>query len=523
LAVFARKASGLTKEASLLDAFLFGFMNEGIGVTLWNVHSWTYYTFPGGNLILASIITAFLTIFGVALAWGILGGSMPRSGGDYIYNSRILHPAVGTATSWAQGLFTMTAWIWILAPWVANPGIPVLAGTLGIPLETVEFWTTPIGMLIVASVINVLSFIIVVSGFRIYLIIQRTLFLIGMIGLIIAFVLLSMVTRESFISIWNAIAAQYGSPSFEETISLAKEAGYVKTTWDWVATLGMVPTVTWVLSYGFCIGYIGGEVKRPERNILGAQIIAALVPSFFCVWLGYLLQNKLGYEFAHAIAYIDNERPEWYTMPFPPTYANLAAILTNNIILKFLIGINFIIFDFIWIPISYLIFARVLFAQGMDQIGPRWFTDLHPRFNTPVKLYVLELILGEAAIIHYCFFPEVLGGLSITGLDALTVWGILGISVMLFPFVKKVRHIWEASPHRWRKTAVMSGILSLILVGIVIWAIYTSPAMGGLNIVWTPIYILVGVAGISWYYFWKWKRSKEGIDVTLAFKELPPE
>jgi hypothetical protein len=47
--------------------------------------------------------------------------------------------------------------------------------------------------------------------------------------------------------------------------------------------------------------------------------------------------------------------------------------------------------------------------------------------------------------------------------------------------------------------------------------------MGGLNVYWTPIYFGVMVAAILWYYFYRWKRAKEGIDVTLAFKELPPE
>jgi len=33
----------------------------------------------------------------------------------------------------------------------------------------------------------------------------------------------------------------------------------------------------------------------------------------------------------------------------------------------------------------------------------------------------------------------------------------------------------------------------------------------------------VGFVGVIWYLAWKWKRAKEGIDVSPAFKELPPE
>ncbi|WP_304328031.1 hypothetical protein [Candidatus Culexarchaeum yellowstonense] len=356
---------------------------------------------------------------------------------------------------------------------------------------------------------------------------QKITFILGMAGVIIGMIILSTTNPQHFASIYDTIAAEYGSPKYHEVIELAREAGYVTEGWNWISTLGLTPSIAWAITYGFAIGYIGGEVKRPERNILLAQILAALIPTIFCVWNGYVMTYNIGYEFTEASAYIDNEGPEWYTMPFPPTWANYAAILTDNILLKFLIGFKFIAFDYYWIPFSYIVFARVLFAQAMDNIGPRWFIDLNPRFGTPVKLYFLQWILGQATIVHYCLYPEVLGGLSVTGLDALTVWAIIGISCMLFPYVKKVRTIWEASPHNWKigkiPVAVIAGILSIVMAGIVIWSVYASPAMGGLNIYWTPIYFGAGFAGVIWYLFWRWKRAKEGIDVTLAFKELPPE
>jgi len=527
LAVFARKASGLTKEASVFDAFVFGFMNNGIGVALWYLHSIGLYVSPGANLIFGTIITGLLSLVGVALSWGILGGSMPRSGGDYVYNSRILHPAIGTATSWAQGLFISIAWLWVLTPWVADPGIPILAGSLGVPPEATEFWVTPTGMLIVASIVNVLSFIIVIFGLKAYIRMQQVCFAVGMIGVLIGLFLISTTSHESFVSIWNSLAAQQGSPTYQEMIDLSKEAGFVQESWGWLATLGVAPVVAWGLSYGFAIGYIGGEIKRPERNILMAQALAVLIPIIFLVWLASALQNMTSYEFMHAIAYADNEGPEWYAMAFPPTWANLAAILTDNPILQFLIGFNFIAFDFFWVPFSYLVFSRVAFAQGLDQIGPRWFISLDKRFGSPVKVLAAVFILGQAAITYYVLSPEILGSLSITGLDAITVWGILGISCAVFPFVKKARHIWDASPHRWKigpiPVATISGIASVIFTILVIWGIYYSPAMGGLNVYWTPIYFGVMIAAILWYYFWRWKRSKEGIDVALAFRELPPE
>lgn len=527
LAVFARKASGLTKEASVFDAFVFGFMNNGIGVGLWYLHSIGLYVSPGGNLILGTVVAGLLSLVGIALAWGILGGSMPRSGGDYVYNSRILHPAIGTATSWAQGLFISIAWLWVLTPWVADPGLPILAGAMGLPPESIEFWITPVGMLIIATIVNVLSFVVVTFGLKGYITMQRICFTIGMIGVIIGLVLISTTSHDGFVSLWNTLAAQQGSPDYQSVVGLAKEAGYAAETWNWEASLGLAPVVAWALSYGFCIGYIGGEIKRPERSILTAQLLAVIVPVVLLIWLALSLQSMTDYEFMGAIAYIDNEGPEWYAMLFPPTWANLAAILTDNPVLQFLVGFNFIAFDFFWVPFSYLVFSRVAFAQGLDQIGPRWFSDLSRRFGAPIKVYAAVFILGQAAITYYCLYPEVLGSLSITGLDAITVWGILGISCAVFPFVGKARHIWDASPHRWKigplPVATISGTASVMFTILVIWGIYRSPAMGGLNVYWTPIYFGIMILAVLWYYYWRWKRAKEGIDVALAFKELPPE
>jgi hypothetical protein len=106
--VFARKASGLVREASLLDTFGIGFMNNGVGVGVWTMASWGLYVMPTGDIFWASILATFMCITGIALVWGFLGGSMPRSGGDYIANSRIIHPAVGIAMSMTNAGFIMT-------------------------------------------------------------------------------------------------------------------------------------------------------------------------------------------------------------------------------------------------------------------------------------------------------------------------------------------------------------------------------------------------------------------------------
>src|SRR5665647_349781 len=115
---FARKASGLVRGLSMVDAFAVGMMNQGITPSIWTMITWGLGTYLSGNLFWASIISLVLVGFGFPLVWGILSGSMPRSGGEYMCNSRIIHPIVGIAESFGLSLI-MIFWVYVLAPWIA--------------------------------------------------------------------------------------------------------------------------------------------------------------------------------------------------------------------------------------------------------------------------------------------------------------------------------------------------------------------------------------------------------------------
>ena len=78
---FARKASGLVRGLSFIDAFGVGFMNQGLTPSMWVMISLGLSVYSGGNLIIATLLSVLLCGVGFSLVWGILGGSMPRSGG----------------------------------------------------------------------------------------------------------------------------------------------------------------------------------------------------------------------------------------------------------------------------------------------------------------------------------------------------------------------------------------------------------------------------------------------------------
>jgi len=460
---------------------------------------------------------------------------MPRSGGSYIYNSRILHPSIGNAASFAADAFVLSSWAWTLIPMTVQFGVPLLIGSMGWPLEWSAWFQTSEGLLISSTIINILSFLIVLYGLKAYIWVQRAIFIIGVGGVILALLILSVNTHEAFVAAWNSSTGLYGIPTFNEILAkVAAEAPEYTACARSVNYYLALPAQSCVLgsiATAYMTSFVGGEVKRPEKNMFRGIVLAVVLTCLFFIWGALAYERICGREFLHAVAYIANEEPEWYPAPLETaTYTYMASILIENPVAKFLIGIPFILMCFLWNPMDYLCFTRALFAWGMDKLGPSWFTDVSPRWHSPVKLLILGVIIGQIGLTVYCLYPEYLIYLGITIAEALALYFITGISAILFPFRKNVRHIWETSPHRWKigpvPVVTIAGVIgcAYTLMCVISYSTWPTLAEEAFSPIWTPVFALMFIAGFAWYFTWKWwRKKKEGLDVSLAFQEIPPE
>src|SRR5438876_840205 len=90
--VFAREATGLTRNISGKDAVMLTVSTMGLGY----VFFYMYFgpgLYPGVNLLYADLIAIPISLLTSGVYY-LLSVAMPRTGGDYVYNSRILHPAL---------------------------------------------------------------------------------------------------------------------------------------------------------------------------------------------------------------------------------------------------------------------------------------------------------------------------------------------------------------------------------------------------------------------------------------------
>lgn len=530
---FARKASGLVRGLSFLDAFGVGFMNQGLTPSMWVMISLGLGVYTGGNLIIATLLSALLCGVGFSLVWGILGGSMPRSGGEYIYNSRIIHPLIGIAESFGNA-FVWIMWIYVLAPWTIDPGLVMMFQFLNMPAAA-EFCTTPIAVFLISSLVSLLALLFVVFGMKVFARIQKVVMGLGILGVLVILAVFTFTSHDAFVQAWNGLAAQYGSLDYNGFLTAVKaaatEAGdVIPSTWNWFDTLGVMVAGSWLFAYSYCITFIAGEVKRPDKTIILANLSAILVPAFFMLWLAIVLYRTVGFEFLSATAWLDNmgEGLAGYTLPWSTHFVGLAAVINQNTLVVFLMALSFILFNLWWVALSYLAFPRILFAWGMDRMGPKWFADIDYRWASPVKNHILCFILGEIGIALYAFRGNPMEGLSVTGLEIVSVFGVTAIAAALFPFSKRARSIWETSPYRnWNVLGIpavtIGAVFNLIYLGILFYFFIVMPDLEGLAIGSLILYAVIWALGIGWYFYWKRRNKDVGVDVSMTFGELPPD
>src|SRR5271157_1477315 len=125
--MFTRKSTGLVRQGSWLDSFVFNSSSSflfGPLIFALSALSWL----RGDDLVSAEAIALGFCL-AIAAMYAIMTANMPRSGGDYVFNSRILHPSIGFAFNfslWIWQLFSAAFTLYFVTNYALSPGLLVL-------------------------------------------------------------------------------------------------------------------------------------------------------------------------------------------------------------------------------------------------------------------------------------------------------------------------------------------------------------------------------------------------------------
>src|SRR6266704_1194118 len=224
--LFLRNATGLVKSWSTFDAFVYSFWSVNL-ITL-GLYGMSYvYTVPDGQLLVGILLFGVLTTF-LVVTYSMLVSVMPRTGGDYAWQSRVLGGGLGFVLSITGWWFTLFLWAPIYANILNVQFFLPLAYTLGWT-GVADFFSKPNGVFVSCLIVLAFVSIVVTLGMETYARIQKACFWIGIVGLVFVCGLLVFASQSDFQSAFNREATSlFGATgdSYQKTIELGATAGY---------------------------------------------------------------------------------------------------------------------------------------------------------------------------------------------------------------------------------------------------------------------------------------------------------
>src|SRR6476620_10686191 len=127
-ALFLRNATGLVKGWSAFDAFGYSFLSVNL-VTLGMFYSLAVFAFVPDGSVLSTLLISGIAMTFLCITYAGLIAVMPRAGGDYVWQTRILDGIPGGVVGALVG--GVTGYLVAQAFGIASPG-SIIGGVVGV-------------------------------------------------------------------------------------------------------------------------------------------------------------------------------------------------------------------------------------------------------------------------------------------------------------------------------------------------------------------------------------------------------
>jgi amino acid transporter len=197
--------------------------------------------------------------------------------------------------------------------------------------------------------------------------------------------------------------------------------------------------------------------------------------------------------------------------------------------LIFLIGFGFIAWNLLYAALSIIGQSRISLAWAFDRLAPSFFGDVSERTHTPWKNMAFFALGGEIVLMIYAFYqPTILVSYTAEIPQILTTFMFTAIAAIVIPYRKRLKSVFEqsaASKYKLGSIPFISlcGVIYAGILAAVIYYYFTDSGLGALYLPSLAVTGAVYVFGVVYFYAIRAYRLKHGIDIRLAFMELPPE
>jgi APA family basic amino acid/polyamine antiporter len=563
--LFVRQSSGLVRNVSVTNALFFNVAAfVGVGLTLYPIFYslgfvpvWKFAGISeyGWAAIIAGIFCAVL-----AMIFASLTSVMPRSGGDYVFTSRIVHPFLGWMESWTLVIASVLIMAFEVPLVLRN--IQITARIIGIGagghfFKSSNSWFTDstgaitgspgfIGSLIVLAIIG----LVVTLPTRTFHRVVTLLAGFGIVGFVAMFVFGLLTTSRSD---FEKHLPQYTGGVTASKIAASGKADFIAgNSHHFLSDLfstNVFPFMLSILLFQF-IGfqysaYIAGEVRGNVRRgvmiaLLGALTIGVLANSLYVD----AISNHFGFgtNVSWGASYW-GFNSNLSALPLgQPNSMPLLAVIANSSLwpLWALISLAGTIFPFLLCPVYINFISRMQLAWSLDRQLPEWFGRVNERLRAPFNAILATLALAAIFIFFqsYNALPHFLATtgnkLNLAGtawfaiVMSLLTWTMPGVNALLV----RIRRPDLVRNAPFGKALPWLGLVWLVFpVWIYIFAVFkpienSLSGSGKLRYLETNGILdalLFYALGVVIYAVMRLRSRSAGVDTKMLFTEIPPD
>lgn len=563
--LFVRQSSGLVRDVSVTNALFFNVAAfVGVGLTLYPafyslafVPVWRFGPFSEYGW--AAIITGLFCVI-LALIFASLTSVMPRSGGDYVFTTRIVGPFLGWLESWTLVIASIAIMAFEVPLVLRNiqiTGRIIGIGAGGHFFKNANTWFTNSsgsitgwpGFIWSLVILAIIAGIVLLPTRRFHKVVTG-LAIFGVTAFVLMFVFGLLAT--------NKADFQHNLPHYTQGVSSARIAasghailpGYTHNFLGDLFSTTVFPFMLGIVFLQF-IGfqysaYISGEVRGNVKRgvmmaLLGALAIGVVANSVyvdtFSNHLGFNAATSWGYNYWGGVTNI--------ALPLgqPPSMPLLAVIANKSLWpLWALISFGGAIFPLLLCPVYINFISRMGLAWSLDRQLPEWFGEVNERMAAPLNAILatlgvtaLFLLLQNFALLPHSIAPpdgklNLVATLWFSIFMAALTWIMPGVNAVLIRFRRPdlVRNAPYSRALPWLGIAwLVFPVWIYWFAGIKpVWDSLTSSGTGRLNylnhsgITGTIVFVIIGLVI---YVVMKLVQRSKGIDTSMLFAEIPPD
>jgi amino acid transporter len=534
--VFARRSSGLVKELGAFESFSINLISLGPGPAFGFFFVILLFV-TGANLMDAVLVAALIAVPTV-ITYTVLAVEMPRSGGEYVYASRLLHPYFGFVSGAARMvnvlLYAAVLPYWFvtlsvgpgLASWGAIGNLPSLAswGALFTPFSGT---TNNLDIVAVGSILTIAVLALYVglkprAAFRLF----SALLLVELAGLVVSVVLLAAMGHATFVSTVNSFMAAHGYVGNYYAATAAYGDSFGPYGSSLTNTLLFVPLIfAFYFMFSNAPSYIAGEFRRSARSVRLGMATSFLLAVVFSVALVLTFETVVGMNFlngAVASSVYGIANPFLPALPFGAGLASLPMFAAHgNAVAIGVIFLGSASWYLLWMILGLYIFSRYALSFSLDRLFPRFLSGLTSRTHSPAASIAVVSAVGLLLLPLVTYYTTTYYDPFIFLLFFLPMISVALSSASLVRLGVRRRSA--------ARTAV--GALAFGITVVAAYAVSTLPLLGtaagftasNQTVSYVAIALLL-VGSLLWYGAARsYHLRRSGLDIALAFRELPPD